>query len=436
MGIKRQRRTVKKPLVALDAGVSGRAEGRKSFDGSFYESEFTFDLQSRLQNLLCTKGIDVVLTMPDRGCPLTQAERCTAASAAGADILVSLRAGSFGRSWNSEEGWGASVFQFGSRAEELAQAIRRASVPALGIPDRGIFESRQTLLRDAGMPAVRIEHGFFTNKKELDLLKSEAFRDACARADMEGILDYFHDKYGRWDWRKSEYRRMQQMHVVRIPQERFRICWWDRGRYSENLTNYLGGGHFIDTWDDGIRHTFPCANLCADFNASAANVYAIKNLAEQGCIAGKKVICHCGTFAEEFRGKAPHTLLISDMGKLSMEPVPAVPAGTAYAISGAPVIMGGCRVPYQAVRDEGWSESISYPGMHGFLGISGKTVVYAAFSTQSPNLYESGEAFWKLAPLGLTEVIEIGGRGFAIKSRGRLKTVKGENKIANTVITF
>ena len=67
MGIKRQRRTVKKPLVALDAGVSGRAEGRKSFDGSFYESEFTFDLQSRLQNLLCTKGIDCLLYTSPQG---------------------------------------------------------------------------------------------------------------------------------------------------------------------------------------------------------------------------------------------------------------------------------------------------------------------------------------------------------------------------------
>ncbi|MBC7340875.1 MAG: glucosaminidase domain-containing protein [Clostridia bacterium] len=38
------------------------------------------------------------------------------------------------------------------------------------------------------MPAVLIEHGFYTNKEECELLKSGDFREKCAIADAKGIL--------------------------------------------------------------------------------------------------------------------------------------------------------------------------------------------------------------------------------------------------------
>lgn len=153
-------------------------------------------------------------------------------------------------------------------------------------------------------------------------------------------------------------------------------------------------------------------------------------------IAEGKVICHSGMLSPEFQGKAPHTLLIPENGVASIEPVATIPEGVAYAISGAPVISDGKRVSYQTVHNEGWNETVSYPGMHGFIGLSGRTILYIAFSTQSPNLFESGEAFWKLSPLGLKDVIEVGGRGCVIKAHGRLKTSKGENKMINTIVTF
>ena len=40
------------------------------------------------------------------------------------------------------------------------------------------------------VPTVLIEHGFYTNQKELELLKSDAFRQKCAEADTAGILAY------------------------------------------------------------------------------------------------------------------------------------------------------------------------------------------------------------------------------------------------------
>lgn len=40
------------------------------------------------------------------------------------------------------------------------------------------------------MPAVLIEHAFYTNKTECDLLKSDSFREKCAIADAKGILAF------------------------------------------------------------------------------------------------------------------------------------------------------------------------------------------------------------------------------------------------------
>ena len=40
------------------------------------------------------------------------------------------------------------------------------------------------------MPAVLIEHGFYTNKAECDKLKSAEFRKKCAIADAKGILNH------------------------------------------------------------------------------------------------------------------------------------------------------------------------------------------------------------------------------------------------------
>ena len=40
------------------------------------------------------------------------------------------------------------------------------------------------------MPAVLIEHGFYTNKMEVKKLLSDDFREKCAVANAKGVLNY------------------------------------------------------------------------------------------------------------------------------------------------------------------------------------------------------------------------------------------------------
>ena len=70
----------------------------------------------------------------------------------------------------------------------MAKRIHKYS-KELGLKDRGIKVANFQVLRDTEMPAVLIEHGFYTNKEECEKLKSDSFRQKCAIYDAKGILE-------------------------------------------------------------------------------------------------------------------------------------------------------------------------------------------------------------------------------------------------------
>ena len=63
------------------------------------------------------------------------------------------------------------------------------------LKDRGIKTADFTVLTDTEMPAVLIEHGFYTNKEECEKLKSDSFRQKCAECDSKGILEQLGIEY-------------------------------------------------------------------------------------------------------------------------------------------------------------------------------------------------------------------------------------------------
>ena len=81
------------------------------------------------------------------------------------------------------------------KAEKLAKCIQKHSIADLGLKDRGIKVQSFQVLRDTDMPAVLIEHGFYTNKEECEKLKTDSFRQKCAIADAKGILEHLGIKY-------------------------------------------------------------------------------------------------------------------------------------------------------------------------------------------------------------------------------------------------
>ena len=176
----------KMPRVYLDAGHGIDTAGKRSPDSSLLEYEFNRDVANRIEDILIRHDIEVMSCYSDTDTPLTQ--RCQMANMFNADYFVSIHANADKEYWTSASGWEIYVVSKGGKAEELAKKIHKYS-QELGLKDRGIKTANFTVLKDTTMPAVLIEHGFYTNKEECEKLKSDSFRQKCAEADAKGILE-------------------------------------------------------------------------------------------------------------------------------------------------------------------------------------------------------------------------------------------------------
>lgn len=179
----------KRMKIALDAGHGEETAGKRSPDGSLREYEFNRDVTARLKGHLERHGIEVLLTVPHNR-DTNRMERCAIANKAKVDYFVSVHANAEGDKWGEATGWEIYILSKGGNAEQLAKAIHKRSVPALGLKDRGVKCEAFDVLKYTDMPAVLIEHGFYSNRKECERLKTADFREACAVVDAKGILDY------------------------------------------------------------------------------------------------------------------------------------------------------------------------------------------------------------------------------------------------------
>lgn len=185
-----------KMKICLDAGHSAQTKGKRSPDSSLMEYEFNRDVGRRLKAILERHGVEVIETVTD-DTDVSLSQRCKIANNNKADYFVSIHANADGKgyNWTSVRGWEIHIVGKGGKAEKLAKAIHKHSIPILGLKDRGVRISNFQVLRDTNMPAVLIEHGFYTNKEECGILKTEEFRQKCAEADAKGILEFLGIEY-------------------------------------------------------------------------------------------------------------------------------------------------------------------------------------------------------------------------------------------------
>jgi N-acetylmuramoyl-L-alanine amidase len=175
------------PKVCLDYGHGASTAGKHSPDGTLLEYEFNRDVGRRLKAILERHNVEVIETVED-DTDLALVSRCGVANFYECDYFVSIHANAHKEEWTSASGWEIYVIAKGGQAEELAKRIHKYS-KELGLKDRGIKVANFQVLRDTEMPAVLIEHGFYTNKEECEKLKTDRFRQKCAECDAKGILE-------------------------------------------------------------------------------------------------------------------------------------------------------------------------------------------------------------------------------------------------------
>jgi N-acetylmuramoyl-L-alanine amidase len=195
--------------VILDAGHGGHDSGAKGARG--IEKEAALDVVLRARRLLLEKGYKVQLTRSnDTFIPLER--RPALANRYQNAVFVSVH---FNKS-NTVGGTGIETFALAPRGvpsmdEEnlsyndlklypghaqdsqnvaLATAMHSSMLRHMRLTDRGIKRSRFVVIRDLNIPGVLLEGGFMNHPIDGRLIASSSYRDAFARAIVEGVSRY------------------------------------------------------------------------------------------------------------------------------------------------------------------------------------------------------------------------------------------------------
>lgn len=185
--------------VVLDPGHGVETAGKCAPDRSYYEHEFNLDMAYRIKRHLERHGVEVTMTRTDEhdtGKTETEAleARVAISNKVRPDLFLSIHSNAYGDGgWTSPEGYGAYTSSAGESAgrNKAAKAIlARVKEAGITLHGGGLHHALYWVLRNTIDPAVLIEHGFHTNKDEVELLKSDAYREKLAVADVKGVLDY------------------------------------------------------------------------------------------------------------------------------------------------------------------------------------------------------------------------------------------------------
>ncbi len=218
-------------VIVLDAGHGGHDSGAVGASG-LQEKEIVLDVTRRLARML-EEGLGVAVALTRTGdyfVPLQQ--RTAFANAKRADLFVSVHANAHRVSVSEgvetyflsseasdnearqvaalENGvvqlespasrdkldilkvilWDLAQSEFQEESSRLAETVQDSMALSLRIASRGVKQAGFYVLGGAAMPAILVEIGFLTNKKEEQKLMDSRYREQVARAIYAGLAGY------------------------------------------------------------------------------------------------------------------------------------------------------------------------------------------------------------------------------------------------------
>jgi N-acetylmuramoyl-L-alanine amidase len=161
--------------------------------GAAGEAPVALAIARRTRALLLARGFRVAMTREGSGYRGGNRERARLCNARGAALMLRIHAdGSTDPGVNGistlvpalRRGWTDDVYGASARAGRLLQ---RELVAASGARDLGVVERADlTGFNWADVPAVLVETGFMSNRREAGLLRSAAYQQRLARALARG----------------------------------------------------------------------------------------------------------------------------------------------------------------------------------------------------------------------------------------------------------
>jgi N-acetylmuramoyl-L-alanine amidase len=214
--------------VVIDAGHGGYDPGAISSSG-IKEKKVTLDIAKRLKNVLESKGINVILTRSSDDY-ISLNRRAQISNRSGADLFISIHVNAN----KSSQPYGFETYYFSEASDNVARALEVAenapfidevsadhpsrnlkailgdminteniaaskdaakhicdnTCNIMGIKNRGIKSARFAVLKNADIPAILVEVGFLSNRKEEKALRNSFYRQQIAEGLASSIISY------------------------------------------------------------------------------------------------------------------------------------------------------------------------------------------------------------------------------------------------------
>lgn len=188
-----------KICIVIDAGHGGADPGKVGINGA-EEKELNLQIALRLQRLLESEGIEIILTRTDdnglyqEGTSNKKVEdmrnRCEIITEAMPVFTISIHQNSFPEEYVK----GAQVFYYGKSQEgkALAEIIQASMIERLDPENHRTAKANESyyLLKRTPTPTVIVECGFLSNSQEAELLVTEEYQEKAAWAIHMGIMQY------------------------------------------------------------------------------------------------------------------------------------------------------------------------------------------------------------------------------------------------------
>lgn len=183
-------------LVIIDPGHGGLDAGKIGVNGK-EEKEINLNISLKIQKLLKEQGVEVEMTRTeDERLGETQVEdlkaRVSLMNEKNPDLVISIHQNSY----HEESVSGAQVFYYtdSAQSERAAEFIQEALKEADPENTKKTKEnSTYYILKRTEVPAVIVECGFLSNRREAEKLAGEEYQQELAAAVVKGTLRYLED---------------------------------------------------------------------------------------------------------------------------------------------------------------------------------------------------------------------------------------------------
>ncbi len=180
------------PLLGLTIAIDpGHPPIGATGPTGLWEPVATLEVGFKVRELLQAKGVNVVMTRSGPE-PVDLTLRPIIARRANAQAFVSIHLNAVGDGQNPFVKQGTETYHYQMHSAPLAEAVQKAAVAQLGLPDNGVKRSNFAVVRIASwMPAILVEGAFIIMPDQEAAMRTPEYQERYAKGIVDGLENYF-----------------------------------------------------------------------------------------------------------------------------------------------------------------------------------------------------------------------------------------------------